>query len=70
LADRLLTGLGQPRIHKLRYKEKWSIVLLRKEIVNKLLVIALKLKIKAHTRKETKKKKTTQAVQATPHINK
>ena len=34
LADRLLTGLGQPQIKK----KKKSSVLLRKEIMNKLVV--------------------------------
>ena len=39
LADRLLTGLGQPQVNpKLRKKKKKSIVLLRKEIMNKLVV--------------------------------
>jgi hypothetical protein len=45
LADRLLTGLGQPQInHKLRKKKKKSIVLLRKEIMNKLVVDLLQQK--------------------------
>jgi hypothetical protein len=45
LADRLLTGLGQPQINpKLRKKKKKSVVLLRKEIKNKLVVDLLQQK--------------------------
>jgi hypothetical protein len=45
LADRLLTGLGQPQIiHKLRKKKKKSIVLLRKGIMNNLVVDLLQQK--------------------------
>ena len=40
LADRLLTGLGQPQIKK----KKKSSVLLRKEIMNKLVVNLLQQK--------------------------
>jgi hypothetical protein len=45
LADRLLTGLGQPQINPmLRKKKKKSFVLLRKEIMNKLVVDLLQQK--------------------------
>ena len=45
LADRLLTGLGQPQINEmLRKKKKQSIILLRKEIMNKLVVDLLQQK--------------------------
>ena len=38
LADRLLTGLGQPKINPKAQKKKSIVVLLRKEIMNKLVV--------------------------------
>jgi hypothetical protein len=46
LADRLLTGLGQPQINpcKLRKKQEKSSVLLRKGIMNKLVVDLLQQK--------------------------
>jgi len=43
-AYRLLTGLGQPQISKLRKKNKNFSVLLRKEIMNKLVVDLLQQK--------------------------
>ena len=45
LADRLLTGLGQPQINpNLRKKKKKSSVLLIQEIMNKLVVNLLQQK--------------------------
>ena len=46
LADRLLTGLGQPQINPYAQKEKEKsiVLLLRKEIMNKLVVDLLQQK--------------------------
>jgi len=43
LADRLLTGLGQPQLNP-KLRKKKSIVLLRKEIMNELVVDLLQQK--------------------------